>query len=287
MVLYLAGELSRFCLSRGRGFGLRLEALGLEPLEGPINELTALGLYSIRVELGGPEEAHDRHWPAVGGGGSYGRIMKNISAVSGFDVLHIVGRYEIEGESHLKFPRLLDDLARLGFQRPPGLSLRPFPFWGAHSLMDPSPVSPTDCLGLDRPEILIRLWDEAALRGLGLPAGPPAYDCPGERLGHVLIDSDGGLGLCVPLLGRPGSGVGDVWSGAAHDLEAMHLAPILPDRCRHECPYAPLCNGGCRRRALEEHGGPDMACRWDEFDFVARNYMRRASQGTAKDAPGR
>jgi uncharacterized protein len=90
--------------------------------------------------------------------------------------------------------------------------------------------------------------------------------CPVELDDRLVVDRDGTLYKCPAFLGWPGMAVGTLADGIG-DFRASHRPGFWRNDDCLDCPYLPLCFGGCRLPSMYRNGavgGPE--CRKAFYD---------------------
>jgi uncharacterized protein len=203
--------------------------------------LLPLGLKGAKFTLDGPREVHDGQRPYASGAGSYDAILENIAAVWDIVPLQLGGNFR--QENFRAFPRLLDDLISRGIT---GEKLVQVQF---------TPVTPkagcseyaSGCASSDEPwliEALLFLRGEILAKGF--PAPKPAVSaCIVEFEDNLVVNWDGSLYKCPAFMGWPEMSIGSLAGEVADYSETHGLGNWKIDACL-DCPYLPLCFGGCR-----------------------------------------
>lgn len=258
----------------GVGFGFSLVTNGTLLGRDLVEELLPLGLGGAKVTLDGPEELHDASRPYARGGGSYRAILANLRQICHILPLQLGGNYT--RRNYAEFPRLLDDLLAAGIDpaRIASVLFSPVvPRAGERMVPDFTP----GCATSHEPwlvEASLFLREETLRRGFAAPR-VRLSSCMVEREDELVINYDGSFYKCPAFLAYPELRVGSLEGGIgdyrqSHDLEAWHNRECL------QCPYLPLCFGGCRQLLLlraGEIGGVD--CRREYYDAVLEAVVRQ------------
>jgi len=204
-------------------------------------KLLPLGLKGAKFTLDGPRETHDKERPYASGAGSFDTIMENISAVWDIVPLQLGGNFR--QENYRSFPRLLDDLLSRGIT---GEKLTQVHF---------TPVTPkagcseygSECAFSDEPwlmKAMLLLREEILGKGFTAPKiGVSA--CVIEFQNNVVVNWDGSLYKCPAFMGWKELSIGSLAQGVTDYSDSHHLGNWKNDDCL-DCPYLPLCFGGCR-----------------------------------------
>jgi uncharacterized protein len=243
-------------------------------------KLLPLGLKGAKFTLDGPRETHDRERPYASGAGSFDTIMENISSVWDIVPLQLGGNFR--QENYRFFPRLLDELVSRGIT---GEKLTQVHF---------TPVTPkagcseyaSACVFSDEPwliEAMLFLREEILAKGFTVPKlGVSA--CVIEFQNNMVVNYDGSLYKCPAFMGWPELSIGSLAQGITDYSDTHHLGNWQNDDCL-DCPYLPLCFGGCRFLTLL-NGKPlsELDCRRALLDASLEQLLR---QNLAHPSPKR
>lgn len=263
----LAVQIGALAAAGGIPFNFSLVTNGTLLTRDRVETLRPLGLKSASVTVDGPRATHDAARPFRSGKGSYDTILGNLRAVHDLVDLQIGGNYT--RENFREFPRLLDDLAANGLT----------PEVISHVRFDPvfrerDGVAPPDfhgsCTSPNEPwlfEASVFLRGEILRRGYRTSRIMPS-PCMMDLSQQPVIDHDGTLYKCPGLIGREEFRAGDLVRGPIDCRSTHHLDNWKNDACL-ECPYLPLCFGGCRYLKLLRTGDlSGVDCRKTYFDAV-------------------
>jgi len=276
-IIYLSEGLSGFCRRLGLDLKISFITNGLALRPDLVRGLLPLGLDRIRVTVSGPAEVHDRYRVDKAGRPTYERIMLNLVRLAGLIKISLTGQYDPGNGDHLKFPRLLDDLAARGLKEHIAeVYFSPILPLAAGSADGPAGRSP-GCLMDEDPERCLWLQDQTQARGFAWPAGPPANRCLANYRNALVIDVDGRMAVCPSMMDYPDLDYGHVSRGVNFFRQARLSARELPEVCRRSCPLGPLCDGGCRQQALVRTGDFDgINCLRPTYEYLARAYLRQS-----------
>ncbi|HBT47918.1 MAG TPA: thioether cross-link-forming SCIFF peptide maturase [Peptococcaceae bacterium] len=263
-------------------FTLTTNGLGLTP---EITEFLNGEGISVILSLDGRPETHDRYRRLPGGGGSYGRVVPRIKALTD---ARDHGDYWIRAtftRDNLDFSRDVEHLLDLGFRF---ISLEP--------VVGP-PEAPYSLRMEDVPALrreysrLADLYCRAREEGrpfeffhfnLDLGGGPcltkRLYGC-GAGVSYMAVTPDGELYPCHQLVGRSEFRLGRVQEGIErpHLQEEFRQAYVYrKPRCAR-CWARFYCSGGCHAAALASTGNlrePDgVACAIQQTRIEASLYV--------------
>ncbi|WP_298268142.1 geopeptide radical SAM maturase [Geobacter sp.] len=265
LIRRIAGKVKAVTEERGLSFGFSLMTNGTLLTRQRVEELLPFGLKGATVTLDGPREIHDAARPFTDGRGSFDVIMRNLREVAGLIALQIGGNFT--RENYREFPRLFDLLIAEGLTPD---RLGPMQF--SPVVSTPSsralPEFTGGCISANEPwvaEAILFLREELLRRGFEPPKMEP-HICAVETAENLVVNYDGTFYKCPALIGIEGAEAGDVGTGM-RDCRMTHgLGLWQNDECL-DCPYLPLCFGGCRYLGFLDNGRIDaLNCNRDFFD---------------------
>jgi uncharacterized protein len=224
------------------------------------------------VTLDGPRQAHDISRPFRSGAGTYDLIMENLCQVADILPLDLGGNFT--AATWRDFPQLLDDLLAAGLtpQRLANVVFSPV-VESAH----PVPDFHDGALSASEPWVMeasIALRQEILKRGFRTPRLTMSA-CMVSSPHDLVINHDGAIFKCPAFLAWPELSVGDVWQGVTDATETHDLHSWQCDECL-DCPYLPLCFGGCRYvNRLRTGSIAGLDCKKDFFDAALQEYLRQ------------
>jgi len=272
----LAGAMARL----GRTFEWQLVTNGIA-LDAPFaRKLAALGPGAIKVTLDGDQETHDAARVYRDGRGTFDRIFGALLAVAREcpEVrLRVGGNFRSGQEA--SFEALLDRMEGAGLAgRLEAVHFKPLIEGGCAA-----------ACGSRAEETLVQLGQATTRRNLTREA-PHGVDqiapCELHWDDAWTIDPAGRLYKCLAVAGRPELALGDVF---AEDVRPDPLLAGEPWKgCGPDCPFVPVCLGGCLggkvatggrmgevacdRQLLEEQFKREITCRYlEEFQSVDVN----------------
>lgn len=245
---------------------------------GLVDKFLAVGLKSVRVTLDGYRETHDRKRPFANGKPSFDVIMDNIKGIIGKTGVEIAGNFDRENLSSIF--RLLDYLEEENLLHRLGRILfSPIvPRLGPKD--NPGAIELRECLSFLEKDGLfdetVAIKKELMRRGVDTHTGLAVNACPLiMEDGGVTIDPKGVIYKCNSLLGYPEFSIGNVRTDGFNDNFKDFLDIDAWDRCPKECPYIPMCQGGCRFFSyLENKNFKDLCCKKDYFERVVPELIK-------------
>ena len=282
VVLRTAEILSRSLAARGGEFSWHIITNGVS-LDRPfVDAMRRFGDGGIKVTLDGDKETHDQARVYRSGKGTFDVIFENLVAVAGHVRLDVGGNFlPGQQESYTRLIERLDDAGLL--QKLGAVKFKPAQATSANDLGtcaggcgSPKEEGETLLL-LDR---LVRKKRPDVRRSETLDAlgnGP----CELHWEPSYIIDPDGLVYKCPAVAGRPEVAIGTVRDRALQG--ALLLARRPWEKCG-DCPYLPVCVGGCLGGQYLKTGRTDeVNCKkeWFEASFseaVPRRYLAELAE---------
>lgn len=227
-----------------------------------VERLHRAGVGVIQVTLDGPREVHDARRTLAGGGGTFDRILANLTEAS--EVIPCRVRINVDKRNQDAALVLVEELAARGLVE----------------RLQPSfaPVDPNAFMCAAVSERCHHLepyarWEAEAYRRLGErgiwliePPRPLSGSyCAADVEGSFVVGPDGTLYKCWESVGKAGFSVGTVVSDErTAEQEAKLFAYLARDPFRSktclDCALLPACLGGCPEKALETPDGEGDCC---------------------------
>jgi uncharacterized protein len=275
-MLRTAEVLSTSMQARGGEFKWSCTTNGIGLTPDFVLAMRRFGEGSFKVTLDGDRESHDRMRVYRNGRGTFDVIFENVVACADLVKIHVGGNFLPEQKD--SFERLLDRIEAAGLRgKLAGVNFKP--------IVDTqkSKSSCTGCGEAAETQTLVQLNKSIERRGLGIK------DLGGDTLESMLgpcelhwknnytIDPDGRVYKCPAVAGIPGLEVTHVAAnGAESTAPLVRLRPW--EKCG-DCPYLPVCVGGCLGGKYLKTGRMDeVACRKEAFEksfreTVVRRYL--------------
>ena len=238
-----------------------------------VREMCRFGAGSFKVTLDGDRETHDQMRVYRNGRGTFDEIFENVAASADLVRIFVGGNFLPEQKE--SFERLLDRIERAGLRgKLEGVHFKP--------IIDTQRKKPacTGCGEKAESQVLVQLNKSIETRGLGIKSiagetlegmlGP----CELHWKNNYTIDPEGRVYKCPAVAGLPGLEVTHV-SGAAPEKIAP-LVALRPWQKCGDCPYLPVCVGGCLGGKYLKTGRTDeVACKKDQFELSFRETVVR------------
>jgi len=308
-IFEIAGRLSKHTAARDVAQSVNIITNGLLLTPGLVEAMLPLGLTGVKVTLDGDRDTHDRMRPLRGGQGTFDRIIENVRRVAPLVPITIGGNFDADTAD--RYPALLDFLKRQEFaarinkvafkpvirpaaaEVPAGvIPLQPVdsngrpPGGGCMTAAGPSTgrtaksgCSPCDsCNFVD--DQMSYLRDETQRRGFPAPDGVHMGPCEIFRRHSHTIGPDGSLYACPGFTGEYAMSVGHIDGRCEpdHAAAARRLERLAPWRHCGDCPFIPVCGGGCAVAAHAELGDMDApSCHKRSFEAALTSLAAEAA----------
>ncbi len=252
-----------------------------------IDRWREIGLDSIRVCIDGDREAHNKKRPFINGAGTFDLIIENVRRVVDRVKVGVVGNFDKENLGSI--PGLLDYLE----QQELLYKLDTIDFSPIVSRLggkdNPAAIELGECLSFFARDGMFdaTMWlrRELIARGIDANPGMAINSCPLiMEDGGVAIDPEGVIYKCNSFLGYPEFSVGNVREDDFNYRHREFMEIEAWRRCPDDCPYVPMCQGGCRFFCyLENKNLTDICCKRGYFDricpeLIKLDYQREISK---------
>lgn len=211
-------------------------------------ELARLGIGSYQISLDGPQEVHDTTRLRADGGGSFGRIWRNLLSIRDSAVeVRVLLRLHLT-PSNLPFMREFASRVRDTFLGDSRFSVH---FKAVERLGGPHDEE----LEVLAHEVRSQVQEElgALVRTEGASRGEVQGEgsCYAARPNSLVIRADGTVAKCTVALGDPRNTVGRIMPDGTLRIDGDRFAPWVrgwaaEDRAAVRCPYAGLPPSGQR-----------------------------------------
>lgn len=260
---YIGGRISEYCQSNGIRFDSAMVTSGILLTTDTANMLKGIGVKYLQITLDGDKESHDRRRKRKDGSGTFDLIMENLSHF--VDQFHVTITCNVDNTNHLAAYKLIDILASSGYANRIGKVFfgpvsAPFESAKLHGIACPNTN--------DRDLVALNIY--AAQHGLSSDLRPEHIICAMLLKSHFVLDTDGGIYTCPAFLGIDGYRTGSIYELNSMDYQnniSYNLSFEFADKCKN-CPYIPICTGGCRYNALvEQNDITAVSCQREYFSY--------------------
>ena len=213
-------------------------------------------IQSLQITLDGMPEVHDRRRPYKGKQGTFRDILANVKRIVDESDAEIIILSNFDRENKDSVKELHGYLGDMGLTERLFFTFNPVfktPYNCRHCNLYALPDN--ECY---------RVWSGllAQTYKKGFRCNPlPIFDkgpCSYWRRSHFVFDTTGDIYKCIGMPGMKEFSIGNVASLSPESigqLPAYGISGLVWDNntCKN-CPYLPLCLGGCRFHALVEYG---------------------------------
>jgi len=272
LIREIAEPVQQAARAAGVAFSFGLTTNGTLLTRKTVEELLPLGLNEAIVTLDGTREIHNRQRPFVSGKGSFDLIVANLKETC--DLINIQLGGNFSREEYREFPKMLDHLLAEGIT-PNRVGLVQFAPVVPKSGQTVGPDAQSGCTSGSEPWVVEAapwLREETLKRGFATYK-PTMAACVVEFEKDLVINYDGSLFKCPAFIGWPELSVGTLSEGIRDYAKSHNLDVWKNDACL-ECPYLPICFGGCRLLPLLKNGAIDeVDCRKGYYDRVLETIL--------------
>jgi uncharacterized protein len=274
----ISWQLQEWAQKKGIEFGFGIITNGSLVNPSLIDKFLSVGLKEIRISIDGFRDEHNKKRPFCDGRPTFDVLINNIKSVIDKVQVGIAGNFDRENFDSI--PVLLDCLKEQGLlYKLKGIDFAPLaPRLGPKD--DPGAMELGTCMshisktGLFQEVLAIK--KELSRRGLQYSTGLAINACSltMEDAG-ITIDPKGALYKCNALVGYPEFSIGNVWSDEFNRKCSEFLNIDAWNKCAGDCPYVPMCQGGCRFYSyLENKNFTDLSCKKDYFDLITPDLIK-------------
>jgi len=246
----LARRMNSHCAERGIESFYSLVSNGVLLDEKVAEFLADLGVSKVQLTLDGDKEAHDARRPSKDGSSSYDAIMRNLPGIIKHLEVFLGGNID-EGNRQAAL-RLLDELATRGLQD----KLGEVDFMPVTARFGPGESMSAEGMGMTsmtRENMLdmLELKKQVVARGFRTSGALGRNICPiflGENA--TTIDPAGEIYKCPAFMGKSDYQVGRVEEPGLNTRHQQIAGNRFWEQECADCPYLPMCGGGCRFMAV-------------------------------------
>ena len=267
--LRTAAALSASMKARGGTFSWEMTTNGVHLDVAFARQMEACGPGAFKVTLDGDKETHDRMRVYRDGRGSFDVIFENVIALARAGCKVYVSGHFFPDQAE-SFEKLLDRLESTGVSRLlGGVQFRP--------MVDTQQRGSGTCTGCSEKQetqTLVQLGKSIDRRGMTPARQRSSLDgllgpCELHWKNNYTIDPEGRVYKCPVVAGLPGLEVAQVAADAPEKVAP--LVELRPWEKCGDCPYLPVCVGGCLGGKFLKTGRRDqVACKRDVFETSFR-----------------
>ena len=260
------------------GFGFGIITNGSLLTADLVDKFLPVGLKEVRVTLDGDRDAHNQKRPFADGKPSFDLIVDNIKKIIDKVSVGVVGNFDQSNYrsifsliDYLEKEKILKRLNRIEFA-PLNPRLGPPD--------NPAAVDMGHCLsffdgnGLHREVVAIK--QELIRRGVVIDTGLAINACAlNMKNSGLTIDPKGAIYKCNALVGYPQFSLGTVFDNKFKKREEVFLAMRAWEQCPQDCPYLPMCQGGCRFFSyMEQNDLAKVSCKKAYLDQITPELIK-------------
>ena len=271
--------LQEWALRKGVDFSFGIITNGSLISAGLVDKFLTVGLKEIRITIDGDRQAHNRKRPFADGRPTFDLIISNIKSIIDKVSVGVVGNFD--RENFASIPKLLDYLEQEGIlYKLSKIDFSPLsPRLGPRD--NPGAMELGECLsfvakdGLFKEVIAVK--KELLRRRLKVSTGLAINACSLiMQDAGITIDPQGVIYKCNALVGYPEFSLGNVKdSGLLAERCQDFLNIEAWNKCPLDCPYIPMCQGGCRFYAYLEHQNfSALSCKREYFDQIIPDLIK-------------
>lgn len=236
-----------------------------------VSQLKALGFSYLQITVDGPQVVHDSRRPTIKDEGTFKVIMDNITNAA--DKVRINLRINIDKQNIDSVDELLNDIVARGLKDKVVINLE---------LLGPAFTEIEHCsrymLNDDAEKSLIGpLYEKISHYGLSTFGIMPVEGaCEHYAVNSLAVAPDGGIFMCQGFAGYDKYRIGNVNANPTINHEKRsEFMKLSPWKNCMNCPYVPICRGGCRAFVVAlKHDISKLDCKRGFFDQVYPVFLK-------------
>lgn len=255
--LAYAREFKQLCDRLSIPLEISLTTNGLNLSNRILHELRSCGLTYVRITLDGPPDVHDLKRPTLCGSGTFNRIFTNLKMAASLDGFGIGVAVNVDETTVNSIDTLLDILQAADLND------------DVEMILEPVVPKMSDCdPGAYRPEKMLNNIAKVFLRVVDRQFSTPLLpglcgSCNATQENSFVIDWNGDLFRCSFTMLEKSMSCGSIRADLKNEeiaaasnaqKEFARAVDALVACQEKECPYLPLCAGGCRYQAWLKKG---------------------------------
>ncbi len=247
VVLRLSHRFLKLCWMRGIAYRATMFTNGSLLNAELAARLAAAFVREIRITLDGPRDLHDLQRPTAGGHGSYDAALRGVEAARG--LLDVAIGISVCKPNVRRIPELLDELARRGLHDVPVFFVKIVDYDNSAGGSTPKTGGAMSLSGEHYAAHEVKLLKHG--RALGLRVFAAVSDepvpCAAVRDNHFVVEPKGRMRRCYAELSDDATVTGTMSGGSfqAGPTDSIWQTSRLGDDECEQCPYLPICHGGC------------------------------------------
>ena len=220
-----------------------------------VEKLIDLGLDAIHVTIDGLAEVHDSRRMLKNGRGTFDRVFRNLIEIAQIQLpLEIACRVSFDKANVKQILVLLDYIKRIDGTGKIDPYFAPVTQTLSHVNIPESFCCNHVLAEEEITENTIFLYSEAVKRGFNAPEFFALGPCMVVAKDGVVIAPDGAIYKCLDMIGRKDLMVGNIFSERYEPLYYDFIdAPLMESCLNTNCPFVPVCGGGCVMESLLKH----------------------------------
>ncbi|MDD5194557.1 MAG: SPASM domain-containing protein [Candidatus Omnitrophica bacterium] len=274
----ISWHLAQWSLKNGVDFGFGIISNGSLINPDLIDKLLTVGLKEIRITIDGDRDAHNKKRPFSDGRPTFDVIINNIKSVIDKVKVGVAGNFD--RENFASIPQLLDYLEKEEIlYKLSKIDFAPLsPRLGPKD--NPAAVELGECLSFVGKDGLfnevLAVKKELMRRRIAVNTGLAINACSLiMQEGGITIDPKGVLYKCNALVGYPEFSMGNVKDDGFTAESKSFLNIDAWNKCPKDCPYIPMCQGGCRFYSyLENNNFSDLSCKREYFNRITPELIK-------------
>lgn len=262
----------------GKEFGFNIVTNGSLLNLDLVEKLLSVGLKEVRVTIDGDKDAHNSKRPFSDGKPTFDLIIANVRSIIDKVAVGMVGNFDRQNFGSI--PRLLDFLEQESLlHRFSRVDFAPLaPRLGPRD--NPGATELNECLsfmgrdGLFNEVLAVKR--ELLRRKVKVNTALAINACSlTMKEAGVTIDPEGLIYKCNSLVGYPEFSVGNVREAGFNRRFEEFLNADAWNKCAPDCPYVPMCQGGCRFFSyVETNDFSALSCKRDYLDRITPELIK-------------
>lgn len=224
-------------------------------------QLAQRGLTQLQISLDGTEDIHNERRVGKKGQPSFEESLRGIK-IAIEHIRNVTVKVNFDRHNRSSISELFDRLIAEGLQKRVDVKLEAIAYQMPDSRVQHNPGYVIPPESVEMADAYMELMLEARQHGLKVTQDT-AHTTPCMFSSHhgVIIGPEGNIYKCISLVGRPEFKVGTVFE-EEYDAEEygrqMDTTKRISQCYEEECPYIPVCAGGCAYESVVRTGRYDL-----------------------------